>query len=513
VLAGGTPLDQLDPTDDSHWHATAQFKFERLLQESKVPIGLLVNGQQIRLVYKPASESSGYLTFNVAEMAQVAGRPILAALQLLLGDERLFSLDRKQRLPSLLADSRKYQNVVSTELAKQVLEALYELVRGFQAANDQVHGELLRDVLAKDPNHVYAGLLTVLMRLVFVLFAEDRGLLSNDPVYANFYSVIGLFNRLRADHGRYPDTMDQRYGAWAQLLTLFRLIYEGGSHGNLKIPARRGYLFDPARYPFLGSCQLSVVGCRLGEGHPDSAGNRDDSLRQLTTDNRQLNTDNSSPTPDQILSLKVCDPAMGSGAFLVEACRQLADELVKAWHRHRCVPPLPPDEDEVLHARRLVAQRCLYGVDKNPMAVDLAKLSLWLATLAKDHPFTFLDHSLKSGDSLVGLTKRQIVKFTWESSDETPTRRVARSQKKPSRGRSTCSPTQSNGPCAARRVCGNGFSMRGTVWLTSISSSSWTMPTSSSRGLGWSGTSPLRHFSRHQKRRLARHGLMNCPSN
>src|SRR5262249_2056225 len=63
---------------------------------------------------------------------------------------------------------------------------------------------------------------------------------------------------------------------------------------------------------------------------------------------------------------------------------------------------------------RLVAQRCLYGVDKNPMAVDLAKLSLWLATLAKDHPFTFLDHALRCGDSLVGLTRRQIADFHWK---------------------------------------------------------------------------------------------------
>jgi hypothetical protein len=77
---------------------------------------------------------------------------------------------------------------------------------------------------------------------------------------------------------------------------------------------------------------------------------------------------------------------------------------------------IPPDEDEVLHARRLIAQRCLYGVDKNPMAVDLAKLSLWLATLAKDHPFTFLDHSLRCGDSLVGLTKEQIASFHWNPS-------------------------------------------------------------------------------------------------
>ena len=106
---------------------------------------------------------------------------------------------------------------------------------------------------------------------------------------------------------------------------------------------------------------------------------------------------------------------MGSGAFLVEACRQLAEELIKAWYAHDLVPKdIPPDEDELLYARRMIAQRCLYGVDKNIMAVDLAKLSLWLVTLAKAHPFTFLDHSLRYGDSLVGLTRQQIIGFHWE---------------------------------------------------------------------------------------------------
>ena len=121
------------------------------------------------------------------------------------------------------------------------------------------------------------------------------------------------------------------------------------------------------------------------------------------------------PTPEQILDLKVCDPAMGSGAFLVEACRQLGDALVEAWHAHGEVPAIPPDEDEVVFARRLIAQRCLYGVDRNPVAVDLAKVSLWLVTLAKDHALTFVDHVLRHGDSLVGLSRRQIEAFHWEA--------------------------------------------------------------------------------------------------
>jgi hypothetical protein len=116
-------------------------------------------------------------------------------------------------------------------------------------------------------------------------------------------------------------------------------------------------------------------------------------------------------TPEQILELKVCDLAMGSGAFLVESCRQLAEKLVDVWTKHNSLPEIPLDEYPLLYARRLVAQRCLYGVDKNPFATNLAKLSLWLVTLAKEHPFTFLDHALKCGDSLVGLTRAEIGEF------------------------------------------------------------------------------------------------------
>ncbi|MEO0987901.1 MAG: DNA methyltransferase [Cyanobacteria bacterium J06639_14] len=117
------------------------------------------------------------------------------------------------------------------------------------------------------------------------------------------------------------------------------------------------------------------------------------------------------PTAEEILELKVCDLAMGSAAFLVEACRQLAAKLVEAWDTHGMPEDVPEAVEPLLYARRLVAQRCLYGVDKNPFAVNLAKLSLWLVTLARDLPFTFVDHALKCGDSLVGLTRSEIGAF------------------------------------------------------------------------------------------------------
>jgi hypothetical protein len=119
------------------------------------------------------------------------------------------------------------------------------------------------------------------------------------------------------------------------------------------------------------------------------------------------------PTVAQILALKICDPAMGSGAFLVECCRYLAELLEQAWAREGLPEALKPDgaahgEEPLIYARRLIAQSCLYGVDKNPFAVNLARLSLWLVSLSKDAPFTFVDHALKCGDSLVGMERSAI---------------------------------------------------------------------------------------------------------
>ena len=130
-------------------------------------------------------------------------------------------------------------------------------------------------------------------------------------------------------------------------------------------------------------------------------------------------------TPKEILDLKVCDMAMGSGAFLVQACRYLAERLVEAWENEEKAHPgqvlITPDgkfsegspterlvpaeaAERIAIARRVVADRCLYGVDINPMAVEMAKLSMWLITVDANRPFTFLDHAFKCGDSLLGIT-------------------------------------------------------------------------------------------------------------
>ncbi|MGW1541380.1 Eco57I restriction-modification methylase domain-containing protein [Streptomyces sp. NPDC002309] len=138
---------------------------------------------------------------------------------------------------------------------------------------------------------------------------------------------------------------------------------------------------------------------------------------------------------DQILDLKVADIAMGSAAFLVAACRYLGDRLIEAWESEgradamayragRAVDAVTSADAEqdpvVVEARRQIIEHCLYGVDINPMAVEMAKLSLWLVSMDPGRPFTFLDDRLVAGDSLLGVhTMEQIQSVHMKPSGQT----------------------------------------------------------------------------------------------
>lgn len=106
---------------------------------------------------------------------------------------------------------------------------------------------------------------------------------------------------------------------------------------------------------------------------------------------------------DRVLALKVLDPAMGSGHFLLRACQYLAEEIAtNPYTSDPDADQLPADESVLTFWKRRVVEHCLYGVDMNPLAVELAKVALWLETAAMGQPLTFLDHHLRCGNSLVG---------------------------------------------------------------------------------------------------------------
>ncbi|MDP3276939.1 MAG: hypothetical protein Q8Q09_17200 [Deltaproteobacteria bacterium] len=566
-LPAGLSLDG-NETETGPWDYPPTAKLDRLLRHTRVPIGILCNGQQIRLLYAPHGESSGHLTFDLDAMLSVGGRPILDAMVMLLSAYRVHGVAPERALPAILRESRKRQANVTNALSEQVFDALQILLRGFEAAAERDGHGSLDDALNRDDDQLYKGLLTVLLRMVFVLYAEDRGLLPVDqPLYAENFSLLGLFARLQRDHGAWPDAMSRRFSAWGQLIALWRAVFLGVSHGELHMPPRRGDLFDPHRFAFLegwpasssppihnpaeqalvrvptvddhtvfrmlekllvfegqrlsyraldveqiGSIYEGLMGyhvarvtepsvctkplgvwTHVGEivsqpttqrakwlkdnlglstaqasrlmaeltAASDAAGQfaaletlavkRDDpthararvgqlvlqpgSERRHTSSHYTPRTLSApvvartlepllaamgdAPTSEAILALKVCDPAMGSGAFLVEACRYLSEQVLAAWTREGKVEALAKAHgDPLLYARRRVAQGCLYGVDKNLAAVELARLSLWLVTLARDLPFTFVDHALRYGDSLVGLGYEQLRAFDWAPSGQ-----------------------------------------------------------------------------------------------
>jgi len=567
---GALGLDLDKPEDvTGPWRYPPTAKLERLLRATGVSVGLLSNGEDIRLVYAPPGESTSHLTFRGSDMQKAEGRPILAAFELLLSASRTYESAPEHTIEGLLKASRSRQADVTKELASQVFEAVELLLSGFEAASHRDASassvDVLRAALEAPNDHAYQGVLSVILRLVFLLYAEDNRLLPvESELYARHLSVKGLYDELVLDAGQHPESMNHRFGAYGRLLALFRAVFLGVEHGDLKLPPRRGRLFDPNTYPFLegglpgttvaihsakeraqtrppsiddgtiyevlhrlvffqgqrlsyasldveqlGSVYESLMGyhvlrvaepaVRLGKNRlwlelgelrrkkgidrtkllkegaglsaaqitkvetllkeKDESGALLDALNDLSPGNKKerhrhvatpgrlvlqpgeerrrsgshytprsltegivrktleplLKCLGEARTAEQILELKICDPAMGSGAFLVEVVRQLADEIEAAWTREGRIAEITAEHhDPKLHAKRLVAQRCIYGVDKNPAAVELAKLSLWLVTLSADLPFTFIDHSLRHGDSLVGLTLDQIRSFSWK---------------------------------------------------------------------------------------------------
>jgi hypothetical protein len=566
------------------WAATPADRMVALCRSLGCRLGLVTNGERWMLVDAPVGAVTTFASWYARIWSQ---EPItLQAFVHLLGIRRFF-VDESEQLPSLFERSLKFQDEVTDALGEQVRRAVEVLIQTLDKADQDRNRELLHDV--KEPE-LYEAALTVMMRLVFLLSAEERGLLlMGDERYEANYALSTLRMQLRKES---EEILERRWDAWSRLLAMFRAVFGGIEHENLRLPALGGSLFDPDRFPFLegrakgsnwrsdaatplpidnrtvlllleaiqqfqgrtlsyraldveqigyvyegllertvkrtdevtleldatksaktpwiklaeldsarldGAARLAELlqersGSSASRVRNDLAKPVDDSLadRLLTaclgdttlrdrvkpyahllrtdpwgyplvypagafivttgSDRRETGThytpkslteaivaETLTPvayvgpaegtprdqwalkSPAELLDLKICDPAMGSGAFLVQACRWLSDRLVESWSQVETTgktvsvdgevlgagvakEPLPRDsEARSVIARRLIAERCLYGVDLNPLAVELAKLSIWLVTLAKGRPFGFLDHNLRCGDSLLGI--------------------------------------------------------------------------------------------------------------
>jgi hypothetical protein len=296
--------------------------------------------------------------------------------------------------------------------------------------------------------------LTVVYRALFLMFAEARGLVPNwHPVYRKSYTIEALRDLIEQQSGG--------RGIWETLQAIARLAHHGCRAGTLIVPPFNGRLFAPSRAPIAESCpvddelarkallalstttarsrrsridyrdlgveQLGAVYESVLDYVPSQVDGRIELRRggdrrkatgsfytpQSLTDyvvRRTLHPLVRAASSEQILRLRIVDPAMGSAAFLVSACRYLARAYERALINEGTCDEGELTESDRATFRRQIAQRCLFGVDLNPTAVQLGRLSLWLATLSANKPLTFLDHRLVCGDSLLGASPADIAR-------------------------------------------------------------------------------------------------------
>jgi hypothetical protein len=213
------------------------------LRALNVPLGLVTNGERWMLVHAPMSQVATFASWYARIWGQEPDT--LRAFASLLSVRRFFA-PTEDRLPALFERSVKHQDEVTDALGDQVRRAIEVLVQALDRADQDRNRELLRDV---KPQELYEAGLTVMMRLVFLLAAEERGLLLlGEPRYDLFYAVSTLRMQLRADS---DELLERRYAAWSRLLAVFRAVFGGIDHPTLRLPAMGSSLFDPDRFPFL----------------------------------------------------------------------------------------------------------------------------------------------------------------------------------------------------------------------------------------------------------------------
>lgn len=268
IYPPGQGLDT--PVAGKHWKASPATRMTELSHAANVPLGLVTNGEQWMLVFAPRGETTGYASWYAALWQE---EPItLRAFHSLLHVRRFFGVPEGDTLLALLKESAHDQQEVTGQLGLQVRRAVEVLVQAFDRL-DQDSGRKLLGAI--ETQVLYEAALTVMMRLVFLFSAEERGLLRlGESLYDENYAVSTLREQLRdaADqHGE--EVLERRFDAWSRLLATFRAVHAGVAHESLRLPAYGGTLFDPDRYPLL-------------EGRPAGTSWRDTPAEPLAVNNR-----------------------------------------------------------------------------------------------------------------------------------------------------------------------------------------------------------------------------------
>ncbi|HEX9596664.1 MAG TPA: hypothetical protein VF982_07285, partial [Anaerolineales bacterium] len=246
IVPAAQDLDK--PLAGHHWKASPAMRMMELLHATGVRLGLVTNSEQWLLVNAPRGETTGFISWY-AEL-WLEEKLTLRAFRSLLGVHRFFSVGGDGTLAAMLAQSQSEQHEVTDQLGCQVRRAVEVLVQAIDLADRDRGHKLLANVGEAE---LYEAALTVMMRLVFLFSAEERGLFPlDDELYNQYYAASILRSQLREAADQFgEEVIERRLDAWSRLLTTFRAIHSGIEHDRLRLPAYGGSLFAPDRFEFL----------------------------------------------------------------------------------------------------------------------------------------------------------------------------------------------------------------------------------------------------------------------
>lgn len=483
--------------------------------------GILTNGRKWRLYGTRDYETRTYYEIDLPELLERGDLEAFKYFYVFFCPEAFRDRAGPTFLDSVWSESETVAQELGEDLQDNVFTALRVLGRGFAETNDLDVDPDDDEELAK----LKEQSLVLLYRLMFVLYAESRGLVHSErkdavEEYEENFSLDELRLEIHDEIGEVDEGFDDAYSKrsttmWSRLEDLFRLIDEGEK--ALGMPPYNGGLFNREKHEFLTDYKVSnrylaaviyristienderryvlVDYADLDTRHlgsvyegllehqfriaPDeyaavsedggqvwkpatevsvaeAVETVDEGGLYVVNDEGERKATGAYYTPDYVVTyiveeavgplleeikddlseqgfepgtheylrafyrrvtdLQILDPAMGSGHFLTRATEYLAQRVMEEVRELEEATAF--DEQRV---RRDVAKECIYGVDLNGMAVELAKLSMWLETLAADQPLAFLDHHLKTGNSLVGSDVTEVLSSNAEDNDGKP---------------------------------------------------------------------------------------------
>lgn len=237
------------PLHGHRWIASPNQRMQALLKANQLTHGLVTNGSEWTLIHVRESDATGYITFRSDVLADE--EDLLRAFTSLLGLRRVVGAAEGESLADLLLASRDDEEELTLDLGRQVRASVELLAREMDRLDEETGRELLKDTKNED---LYRGCLTVMMRLMFLLCAEERKLLPIDTseAYSEHYAASTLLSQLEAEASEQgEEILERRHDAWMRLMANARLLHAGSPLPELQVTAYGGSLFDPTAYPFL----------------------------------------------------------------------------------------------------------------------------------------------------------------------------------------------------------------------------------------------------------------------